>query len=87
MNDREIAKIFGVVVRQMRKEKGLSQEDFADVCKLHRTYVGSIERGEKNVTLETASKIAEALGVSLSELIFRVEQQSQANDRTSDYGS
>jgi transcriptional regulator with XRE-family HTH domain len=59
---------FGLTVRRLRQEQGLSQEDFADVCGLHRTYVGAVERGEKTVTIETARKIADALTLPLWKL-------------------
>lgn len=56
---------FGARVRMLRKEKGLSQEVFADLCGLHRTYIGAIERGERNISLENIEKIARALCVSV----------------------
>lgn len=62
---------FGARVRMLRKEKGLSQEDFADLCGLHRTYIGAIERGERNISLENIEKIARALGVSIPFLFGR----------------
>lgn len=63
MYDTELAKKFGVLIRQLRLKQGLSQEAFADRCSLHRTYIGSIERGEKNITIETAQKISRALEI------------------------
>jgi transcriptional regulator with XRE-family HTH domain len=63
-----VNKIFGQRVAEMRKKKGLSQEQFAFICEVDRTYIGTIERGEKSPTLNTISKIAKALGVSLSQL-------------------
>lgn len=81
MENKRLASIFGAMVRQLRSEAGLSQEEFADRCKLHRTYIGSIERGEKNVTLATANKIASALGIALSSLISKMEQESKVDDR------
>jgi transcriptional regulator with XRE-family HTH domain len=51
-------------LRQLRESKGLSQEDLAYVCGLHRTYMGGIERSERNITLKTLMKIAEALAVN-----------------------
>ncbi len=80
MKNTVLAQLFGIVVRRMRSEAGLSQEEFAVRCHLHRTYIGSIERGEKNVTLETANKIANALEVNLSVLVLQMEQQSKFND-------
>lgn len=59
---------FGKAVRRQRHRKGLSQEAFADLCELDRTYVGGIERGERNVALVNIEKIASALGLRLSEL-------------------
>jgi transcriptional regulator with XRE-family HTH domain len=56
-------------VRQLRKRKGWSQEEFADVCGLHRTYVGSVERGERNPTLSTLHTFAQALQMSVSRML------------------
>lgn len=56
-------------LRAFRAERGWSQEQFADRCGLHRTYIGAIERGERNVTLNTLNHIASALEVSSAELI------------------
>lgn len=56
-----ITQIFGLRVRHYRKLKSLSQEELADLCDLHRTYIGSVERGERNITLLNAEKIAESL--------------------------
>jgi transcriptional regulator with XRE-family HTH domain len=64
----EIQARFGVRVRQLRTERSLSQEAFADKAGLHRTYIGSIERGEQNISLENIQKLAATLGVSLAEL-------------------
>ncbi len=77
MNEKSLAQVFGIVVRKIRSEAGLSQEEFAVQCQLHRTYIGSIERGEKNVTLETATKIATALKIKLSYLISYVEEERE----------
>jgi len=56
-------------VRALRREQGLSQEGLADRCGLHRTYVGSVERSERNATLSTLDALAEALGVTPDRLI------------------
>jgi transcriptional regulator with XRE-family HTH domain len=81
MEDMTFAKLFGVVVRQLRHDAGFSQEEFATYCHLHRTYIGSIERGEKNVTLTTANKIAKALGIKLSDLILQMERYNDSDDK------
>lgn len=60
---------FGENVRNLRKARGISQEQFADKVGIHRTYIGGIERGERNPTLTTIQKIANSLGVSAKELI------------------
>jgi transcriptional regulator with XRE-family HTH domain len=65
---RNIQKLFGERVRQLRKNRGLSQEDLADRARVHRTYLGGIERGERNPSLKNIASIAGALGVSLSDL-------------------
>lgn len=59
---------FGERVRQIRKEKGFSQEDLSFKADLHRTYIGMIERAEKNITLVNIEKIANALEVNVSKL-------------------
>lgn len=58
-------------IRDYRKAKHLSQEELADACELHRTYIGSVERGERNVTLSTLEVLAKALGVSVIELLTK----------------
>jgi len=67
--DRLFLREFGLRVRKLREAAGWSQENFAEHCKLHRTYVGSVERGERNVALLNIRKIAIALGVSMSKLL------------------
>jgi transcriptional regulator with XRE-family HTH domain len=56
---------FGKKVREERVKQGLSQEDLAEKAGVHRTYIGMIERGEKNITLENIDKIAKALEASI----------------------
>lgn len=56
---------FGEKVREIRKEKGLSQEEVASKADLHRTYIGMIERAEKNITLVNIEKIANALDTEI----------------------
>ncbi|WP_445172465.1 helix-turn-helix domain-containing protein [Microcoleus sp.] len=66
-------KIFGAQVRKLRKARGLSQEELAELAELHRNYIGGIERGERNVALLNIVRLAKALGVSLSELLEGIE--------------
>ena len=64
----ELSKEFGARVRKLRNVLGLSQEELAEKAGVHRTYIGMIERGEKNITLSNIEKIASALGVSVDKL-------------------
>lgn len=64
----DIRRRFGKAVRRRREMLGVSQEEFADLCGLDRTYVGGIERGERNVSLVNIEKIAKGLGILLSYL-------------------
>ena len=66
--EKNILEVFGENVRQKRKLIGLSQEGLAAKSDLHRTYIGMVERAEKNITLLSANKIANGLGVELTEL-------------------
>lgn len=61
-------KAFGEKIRKIRIEQGLSQEKLAFLSGLHRTYVGAIERGERNVSFKNIEKIAKTLKVNLEEL-------------------
>ena len=60
---------FGKMVRELRKQRGLSQEELAFKADLHRTYIGMIERAEKNITLVNIEKIAIALEIEINELL------------------
>lgn len=64
---------FGQRVRELRKAKGLSQEAFADISGIDRSYMGHIERGEKNVTLIKVFQISDALGTHPSELLSEAQ--------------
>lgn len=61
--------VFARRLRQTRNKQGLSQEDLARKCGLHRTYVGSVERGERNISIDNMERLATALSVSLLELL------------------
>jgi transcriptional regulator with XRE-family HTH domain len=64
---------FGRAVREERLKLGLSQEDYAERAKVHRTYISSIELGKVSVGIEVANELAFALGLSLSELVLLAE--------------
>ena len=65
----DILERFGLRVRDLRKQQGYSQESFAAACELDRTYIGGIERGERNVALRNVDLIAATLGLTLAELM------------------
>ena len=69
----EIVKAIGQRIRKYRNKLGLSQEALAEYAGCHATYIGQIERGEKNATLETVEKIAAALHVPLAQLFEHLE--------------
>lgn len=73
MRSPDILVAFGLAVRKARKRKGLSQESLADLCGLHRTYIGGVERGERNLTLKSMVQISSALDTSVSKLVAEAE--------------
>jgi transcriptional regulator with XRE-family HTH domain len=78
---RAIRRDFGLRVRALRKALGLSQEALADIAGLHRTYIGSVERGERNVTLTNIYALADALGVPAHELLRHDDAQTSTKQR------
>ncbi len=66
--DLDIKQRFGKAIRQRRRELDLSQEELAEHANLHRTYISSIERGQRNPSLENIENLAKALGISISAL-------------------
>ena len=68
----------GERIRELRKKAGHSQEGFADIAGVHRTYMGTLERGEANVSLSNLAKIAKALGITLPQLFKGVENRAEA---------
>jgi transcriptional regulator with XRE-family HTH domain len=62
-------RIFAENLRKARLAKGFSQEDLAELASLHRTYVGSVERAERNVSIDNMERLAAAVGVSLPSLL------------------
>ena len=78
MEGGDLAKVFGAVVRAEREQRGFSQEGFADHVGVHRTYMGLVERGKSVVSIFTAYRIAQGLGVPLSTLLLRAEERIPA---------
>lgn len=68
---------FSKNLKKLRLEKGMSQEALADMAGLHRTYIGSVERGERNISIDNIERIAQALGCAVIDLLI------EENDETS----
>ncbi|MDI1437104.1 helix-turn-helix domain-containing protein [Polyangium sorediatum] len=68
-----LEQIFGQVVREVRIEVGISQEELADRAQLHRTYVSLLERGKRNPSLNVVQALAKALGTTMTRLVSEVE--------------
>jgi transcriptional regulator with XRE-family HTH domain len=73
----------GQRIRELRTEQGYSQEAFADKCGVHRTFMGTVERGESNLSFQNIAKVARTLGVSLSTLFLDLEGRAQILARQS----
>jgi len=69
VGDGDLQRTVGENLRRLRTERGLSQEAFAQVLGYHRTYVGGLERGERNMTLRTVERLAAVLGVEAIDLL------------------
>lgn len=65
----DLQRVLGQNLRRIREQRGLSQEAFADVVGVHRTYLGGVERGERNLTLRSVERLAELVGVEALELL------------------
>ncbi len=76
----EITKTVGQRIRNYRNQRGLSQEKLAEISGCHPTYIGQIERGEKNATIESIEKISSALGISLATLFEKIGDEGSEND-------
>lgn len=72
MND-DILKRFGLTIKRLRESKGISQEKLGEISDLHRTYIGMIERAERNITLKNIEKLAKALGTDISKIFEELE--------------
>jgi transcriptional regulator with XRE-family HTH domain len=71
---------FGLAVRKLRHSRGISQEKLAELAEIHRTYIGDVERGTRNIALVNMTRIASALRVPLSSLIKSMEENDNAED-------
>lgn len=67
MNKKEELRKFGNTVRELRLQKGYSQEKLAEIATLHRNYIGMVERGERNITLLNIKKLSYALEIEVGE--------------------
>lgn len=72
-----ITELFAQNVRELRGQRGYSQEELAHLAGLHRTYIGAVERGERNITLLNAQRIADALGVPLAQCVRVNDEERQ----------
>lgn len=73
---KELLIAFGRTVREIRLSKNISQEKFADMCELHRTYISDVELGKRNISLENIGKMAKALDLNISLLFEEVEKRA-----------
>lgn len=83
----DLQKALGRNIRKLRLERGFNQQQMADLLKVHRTYVGSWERGERNITMKTLTRLAEHLGVEDPFDLLREENStdpSEANSKAVD---
>ncbi|SMF92973.1 Transcriptional regulator, contains XRE-family HTH domain [Paenibacillus uliginis N3/975] len=78
----EIIRRLGKRIRQLRKQQGISQDTLGERSGLHNNYIGQVERGEKNVTIDSLSKIAAGLDVSMEELFRYIDPMKQPENRT-----
>ena len=72
MSDENLKKL-GNSVRTLRHQQGLTQEQLAELANLHRTYIGGIERGERNVSLQNLIRIAKALNTTVSKMLIDIK--------------
>lgn len=70
----DILRVFGTNLRKYRENIGVSQEKFAEMCSLHRTYISDVERFQRSISLNNVQKIADALGVETYKLFLKEEQ-------------
>lgn len=73
----ELQKKFGLVIKELRTKKNISQETLANNAEIDRTYISDIEKGERNVSLQVISKLAATFQISLSELFKKIEEYGE----------
>ena len=78
MGSDDLQCLLGTRIRNLRLARGWSQESFADHCGMHRTYQGGIERGERNLTIQTVLTISRGLGIPMSDLLAGIEDELPA---------
>jgi len=72
--NKKLSQDFGKVIQSLRKEKGFSQEELGFRSNLHRTYIGMIERGEKNITLENIDRLSKGLEISITTIFTNLKK-------------
>ena len=78
---KNITSILAENVLAFRRKRQISQEELAELCNLHRTYIGSVERGERNVTLSTLEVLAQVIGVSIPSLLTPTNHDNKKADK------
>ena len=78
MDEASIKQVFGKRLREIRHDKGLSQEALAHACELDRTYIGGIERGERNISLINIVRIARALEIDPLKLMTSLSEKGKS---------
>lgn len=80
MNTTNLREILSLNIKAFRATERVSQDEFAARCGLHRTYIGSVERQERNVTLETLNQLSAAMGVSAADLLTPQKRKASAGE-------
>jgi transcriptional regulator with XRE-family HTH domain len=75
MREKDIPKAFGLALKKLRQDGGYSQQGLAKACKLDRTFISLLERGERQPTITTIYKVAEALEVTVQQVIIQIDNQ------------
>lgn len=78
----EILIRFGRVIRQIRIEKRISQEEFADMCGMHRSYMSDVELGKRNISLENIERISRAFNMTIAQIFLMIEDGYSANSKS-----